>query len=389
MGLLLRGTLSRKGRLFGVVFAVALAVTLVSGTFALTDTIDAAFHNATAHPAGSSDVVVRSTALFTAQANSLPERAPVPESLVSRVATVPGVQAAWGAIQGYAGLVGRNGDAIAPTGLPSVGSGWEPGDVLEAGRVPGPGEVAIDAATARRNGLVLGEKIRVLFQGSSKEFTIGGFLKAAGDVVAATKAIFDPTTAQQVLGEEGQVDTIPVTAVPGVSADVLRTRINAVLPASYEAVTAAQAAHEAEQSWTRAVSFLPTALLLFAAVALLVGAFLIFNTFSILVAQRARELGLLRALGASRAQLTASVLIEAMAVGVAGSLAGVVLGFAAAHGLLALLHGMGFQLPPAPVVFRPRTALVGMLCGVVVTTLAAVPAARHATRVTPVGAIAG
>ena len=390
MGRLLRGALAQTGRLIGTAFAVALAVTLVSGTFVLTDTIDAAFHRATAPTEGSSDLVIRSTALFAAQANSLPEREPVPESLVARVAAVPGVQAVWGAVQGYAGLVGADGNAIAPTGLPSVGSGWAPGDVLESGRAPeGPGEVAIDAATARRNGLVLGDRIRVLFEGTSKEFTIGGFLKAAGDVVAATKAIFDPATAQQVLGEEGKVDTIPVTAAAGVSPDALRMRINSMLPERYEAVTAAQVAHESEESWTKAVGFLPTALLLFAAVALLVGAFLIFNTFSILVAQRTKELGLLRALGASRAQLTTSVLVEATAVGVVGSLVGVLLGFGAAHGLLALLEGMGFELPSSPVVFLPRTAFAGVLAGVLVTVAAAVPAARQATRVTPVGAIAG
>jgi len=387
---LLQGSLARTARLLGTVFAVALAVALVSGTFVLTDTIDSAFRHAAARPDGSSDLVVRSTAQFAAQANSLPEREPVPESLLVRIAAVPGVQAAWGAVQGYAGLVDRDGRAIAPAGLPSVGSGWQPGDVLEAGRAPqGPGEVAIDAATARRNGLVLGEKIKVLFEGTSKDFTIGGFLKAADGVVAATKAIFDPTTAQQVLGQAGKVDAIPVTAAAGVSPEMLRSRINAVLPDRYEAVTSAQVAHETEQSWTRAVGFLPTALLMFAAVALLVGAFLIFNTFSILVAQRARELGLLRALGASRAQLTASVLVEAVGVGLAGSLAGVALGFGAAHGLLALLHGMGLDLPSSPVVFLPRTAIAAVLCGVVVTILAAVPAARRATGTAPIGALRG
>ena len=392
MGRLLRGALSQTARLLGTAFAVALAVTLVAGTFVLTDTIETAFHRATL-PAGgrtASDVVVRSTAQFSAQATSFPEREPVPESLVARVAAVSGVQAVWGAVQGYAGLAGKDGNAIAPTGLPSVGSSWAPGDVMQAGRAPqGPGEVAIDAATARRNGLVLGDKVRVLFEGTSKEFTIGGFLKAAGEVVAATKTIFDPATAQQVLGEEGQVDTIPVAAAPGVSAEALRVRINAVLPQRYEAVTTAQVAQETEQSWTKAVGFLPTALMLFAAVALLVGAFLIFNTFSILVAQRSRELGLLRALGASRAQLTASVLIEAAAVGVVGSLAGVALGFVAAHGLLALLHGMGIELPAAPVVFRYRTALAGVGAGVLLTVLAATPAARQITRLTPVGALRG
>lgn len=387
---LLRGALAQRARLVATVMAVALAVTLVSGTFVLTDTIAAAFQQAAGRPDGSSDLVVRSTAQFVAQANSLPEREPVPESLLARVSAVPGVQAAWGAVQGYAGLVDKNDRAIAPTGLPAVGSGWVPGDVLEAGRAPtGPGEVAIDAATARRNGLVLGDKVRVLFEGTSKEFTIGGFLKAAGDVVAASKAIFDPQTAQAVLGRVGKVDTIPVKVAPGTSAETLRVRINSVLPERYEAVTAVQVARESVQSWTKAVGFLPTALMLFAAVALLVGAFLILNTFSILVAQRTRELGLLRALGASRAQLTASVLVEATVVGVAGSLIGVLLGIGAAHGLLAMLGRMGLELPATSVVVLPRTALAGMAAGVLVTILAALPAARQAAKMAPVGAIGG
>jgi len=314
---LLRGAVAQGGRLFGTALAVALAVTLVSGTFILTDTIDASFHRASSDTGGSSDVVIRSTALFAAQANSLPEREPVPESLLAKIAAIPGVKAAWAAIQGYAELVDKQGQAITAKGLPTVGSAVTPDVTLASGRAPsGPGEVAIDLETARRNGLVLGDKIKVLFSGSTQEFTIGGFVQAVGDVVASTKAIFDSATAQRVFGVEGKVDAIPVKAEPGLSAEALRTRINAVLPDQYEAVTTAQVARESAESWTKAVSFLPTALLLFAAVALLVGAFIICNTFSILVAQRARELALLRSLGASRAQLTATVLCEAVAVGV-------------------------------------------------------------------------
>jgi putative ABC transport system permease protein len=377
-------------RLFGTALAVALAVTLVSGTFILTDTIDAAFHQASADTGGSSDVVIRSTALFSAQANSLPEREPVPQSLVEKIAAIPGVREAWAAIQGYAELVDTQGQAIAAKGLPTVGSAATPDVTLTAGRSPvGPGEVAIDAETARRAGLELGDKIKVLFSGSTQEFTIGGFLKAAGDVVASTKAIFDSVTAQRMLGTEGQVDSIPVKAEPGLSPEALRSRINAVLPDQYEAVTTAQVARESAESWTKAVAFLPTALLLFAAVALLVGAFIICNTFSILVAQRARELALLRSLGASRAQLTASVLCEAVAVGVVGSVAGVLAGFGAARGLLALFERMGFELPSSSAVFLPRTALIGVGAGVVVTVIAALAPARRATRVSPVGALRG
>jgi putative ABC transport system permease protein len=386
---LLRGAAAQGGRLLGTVLAVALAVTLVSGTFILTDTIDASFHRASADT-GTSDLIIRSTALFAAQGNSLPEREPVPESLVDRILAVPGVKAAWAAIQGYAELVDKQGEAISAKGLPTVGSAVTPDVTLAAGRAPsGPDEVAIDLETARRNGYELGDRIKVLFSGTTQEFTINGFLKAAGDVVASTKAIFDSVTAQRVLGVQGQVDAIPVEAQPGVSAETLRARINDALPDQYEAVTAAQVAKESAESWTKAVAFLPTALLLFAAVALLVGAFIICNTFSILVAQRSRELALLRSIGASRAQLTASVLCEAVAVGVVGSLAGVVAGFGAARGLLALFERMGFELPSSSAVFLPRTAVVAVAAGVVVTMLAALLPARRATRVSPVGAMSG
>ena len=139
-----------------------------------------------------------------------------------------------------------------------------------------------------------------------------------------------------MFGQEGSLDAIPVKADPGVSPDTLRARIGAILPERYEVVTYDQAAKEAAESWTKALGFLTTALMLFAAVALLVGAFIIFNTFSILVAQRTRELGLLRALGASRSHLIASVLAEAVVVGLVASVAGIVLGVLAARGLLAV-----------------------------------------------------
>lgn len=387
---LLRGALSQGVRLFGTALAVALAVTLVSGTFILTDTVDSAFQKASADTGGTSDLIIRSTASFQAQANSLPERQPVPESLVDQIMAIPGVKAAWTAVQGYAELIDKQGKAIQAKGLPTVGSSVTPDVALASGRAPsGPDEIAIDLETARQHGLVLGDKIKVLFSGSTQEFTIGGLLQAAGDVVASTKAIFDSVTAQRVLGVEGKVDAIPVEAEAGLSPDALRARINAALPDEYEAVTTKQVAAESAESWTKSVAFLPTALLLFAGIALLVGAFIICNTFSILVAQRYRELALLRSLGASRFQLTASVLCEAVAVGLVGSVAGVLAGFGVAKGLLALFSSIGFELPTTGAVFRGRTALVGIVAGVVVTVLAAVPPARRATRVAPVKALRG
>jgi putative ABC transport system permease protein len=387
VGRLLKGALAHKARLVHAALAVALAVSLVSGTFALSDTIDAAFRKAsTASPAGVA-LVVRSSAKFSAQANSLPERDPVPDSLLAAVQAIPGVAGAWGSVWGFAEMVGKDGKAISPQGLPSIGTAWTPGDSLVAGRAPeGAGEVVIDEATARAHGLRLGDRVKVLFQNAAQEFVIEG-LRRAGNLLGSSLATFDLRTTQQVLGRDGKLDQISVRAAPGTAPEALRARIAGTLPDKYEVVTDAQAAREAERSWTEALGFLTTALLVFAAVALLVSALIIFNTFSILLAQRTRELGLLRGLGASKAQLTASVLVEALAIGVVASAAGIVLGFGAARGLLALLGALGFDVPETSVVFGSSTVTAGLLSGVLVTLAAAAVPVRRATDIPPVTGI--
>ncbi|MEA2686860.1 MAG: putative transport system permease protein [Actinomycetota bacterium] len=384
----LKGLLAHRSRLLRTASAVALAVSLVSGTFVLTDTIHAAFDRA-ATSSAQIDVVVRASAQFTAQATTLPERESLPESLLDVIARIPGVQKVWGQVMGFAELVDKNGNAISPSGLPTVGTSFSSQDILVAGRAPvGPDEIVIDAATAAKDGYQPGDQIKVLFQGLVREFVITG-LRKVNDLLSSTTASFDLETAQQLLGEDGVLDAIPVKAEAGVSPEIIRARIGAVLPEDYEVVTYDQAAREAQESWTKALGFLTTALLLFAAVAMLVGAFIIFNTFSILVAQRTRELGLLRAVGASRRHIITSVLAEALAVGLVASAAGIVLGLGAAHGLLALMRTIGFELPSAPVVFRGRTAAMGLVAGVLVTVASAVIPARRAMRVSPMAAIVG
>jgi putative ABC transport system permease protein len=387
MGRLFRAAMTRGARLIGTALAVTLAVGLVSGTFMLTDTVGAAFHRASASSTSNSDIVVRSTAAFTAQANSLPERQPLPQSLLATVAAVRGIRALWPTVEGYALIIDKSGKAMALNGLPTVGSGWTPGDTLDSGRPPRPGEVAVDLATARRYHLHLGEQIKILFQGSAQNFAIAGVLRRTADLTAATSAVFDTDTAQRVLGQRGQITAITVKAEPGSSASAVRARINAILPSSDEAVTAAQVADEAAQSWAKSLGFLPVSLLLLAGVAVVVGALLIGNTFSMLVAQRTRELGLLRAIGASRDQLRRLVLAEALVVGFVASLAGIAVGFGAAHGLMALVRSAGLQLPPTPVVFRIRSAVAGLVCGVAVTAVAAYLPARRAAMVTPLAAL--
>ena len=383
-----RMVLAQRMRLVRTAAAVALAVSLVAGTFSLTDTIDSAFRRATSSSPGV-DVVVRATTEFRSVGNALPERETVPETLVAAIRAVPGVASAWGEVTGYAELVGKDGQAISARGLPTLGTALSPDAEIVSGRAAtGPDEIVIDTATALADGYELGDRIKVMLEGAAREFTIAGLQKLS-DVLASTQASFDVATAQQLLGHAGSFDSIVSAAAPGVSPQALRARISEVLPDRYEAVTSDQAARETRESWTDALGFLTTALLMFAAVALLVGAFIISNTFSVLVAQRGRELGMLRAVGASRRQVMGSVLAEALAVGMLASVAGVALGGVAAAGLLALMDWFGIDLPTSSVVFRPRTVAIGLAAGVVVTVAAAVIPALRATRTPPVAAMGG
>ena len=353
---LLRGALAQRMRLVRTASAVALAVSLVSGTFVLTDTINSAYQDA-ANSSDGFDVVVRATSQFSAQGNSLPEREVLPESLLAVVEGGPRRRRPVGVGLGLRRAGRRQGPVARRPGRarPSAPRGPPTGASPPGGPRPAPARSSSTRPSPARTASQLGDRIKVLFQGLVEEFKIAGLRKLEG-LLSTTQATFDLQTAQRVFGQEGSLDAIPVKADPGVSPDALRARIGAILPERYEVVTYDQAAKEAAESWTKALGFLTTALMLFAAVALLVGAFIIFNTFSILVAQRTRELGLLRALGASRSHLIASVLAEAVVVGLVASVAGIVLGVLAARGLLAVMAATGFDLPPASVVFRPRTA---------------------------------
>lgn len=387
MGRLLKGALARRVRLIHTAAAVALAVSLVSGTFALAATIRVAFRTAASSSPQGAAVLVRSASKFSAQATTLPEREPVPESLLPTVKGVPGVRDAWGSVWGFAQIVDNQGKAITPKGLPTVGSAWSPGDQVVAGRAPAAAdEVVIDEATASAHDLRIGDRVKVLFENTVREFVIEG-LRRVGDLVNSSLASFDLQTTEQVLGQAGTVNEISVAAMPGVRPDVLRARIAGVLPDKYEAVTDEQAAAEAEKSWTDSLGFLTTGLAVFSAVALLVCGFIIYNTFSMLVGQRTRELGLLRSLGASRAQVTGTVLGEAALVGAAASAMGVVFGYEMARGLLGLMRAIGLDVPHTNVVFTAGAVAVGLAAGLGVTLVAAFEPARRATRVTPLESV--
>ncbi|MGH3208382.1 MAG: ABC transporter permease, partial [Trebonia sp.] len=252
-------------------------------------------------------------------------------------------------------------------------------------------DVVMDAATAQSHGFSVGQQVRVLGAGlkSAQPFTITGIAQfgTADNLAGETLAAFTLPTAQRVVGETGLVDFISVIAKPGADKAVVQRSIAQALPSDAEVVTGQTIIDEDQSVVSQALSVLNTALLVFALISLFVGAFTIYNTFSIIVGQRTRELALLRVVGASRGQLLRSVLTEAAIVGFVSSAIGVGLGVAAAIGLKALLNGFGTSLPAGPLTFEPRTAIVGLAVGTLVTVVSAIGPARNALRIPPVAAL--
>ncbi|HEX6206994.1 MAG TPA: ABC transporter permease, partial [Actinomycetota bacterium] len=388
----LKGLLAHKFRLALTAIAVVLGVAFVAGTLVLTDTIAKAFDEVFASAQEGVDVEVRAEASDLAAGG---DRERIPEELLSVIQRVEGVDRVEGGVTGYAQIVDASGEATGTTGAPTFGISWPTYEGFSAlsireGRAPlTGGEVAIDAATAERHGFVIGDRVTVLFQGPQEEFQVVGIagFGDADNLAGATMAAFDVATAQRVLGAEDTFDSIFVAADEGVGAAELRDRISEVLPQGAEAQTGAAVAAEQADAIKDALGFFNTFLLVFAAIALFVGAFIIFNTFNILVTQRTRELALLRALGASPRQVTLSVLTEAGIVGLAASVVGLGLGILVAFGLRALLAGFGIDLPSASLQILPRTIAVAFLVGILVTLVAALMPARRAARISPIAAM--
>ena len=394
----LKSLLGRKLRLLMSTFAIVLGVAFVSGTLIFTDTLDRSFTALFASTVG--DVVVR-PGEGDAQAITASSLT-IPAGMVDRLADVPGAARADGNVTAFGVyVVSTEGKVIGTFGPPALGANWttapaghglEGLSIVEGTEPHGGDEVALDARTAEKAGYDVGDRVPILTAGSTArlEPTLVGIadFRKGGSLNGATLAIFDTRTTQELfLGGDDAFNDIWVTAEDGVSQEDLRDRVADVLPDGYEAVTGDKAADESASELKQAIGFIQTFLLIFAGIALVVGAFLIVNTFSILVAQRSRELALLRALGASTRQVTGSVLLEASVVGLIGSTVGLGLGVLLALGIRALFGSFGLDLSGQSLVFAPRTVVAAYAVGLVVTVAAAWLPARRTSRIAPVQAM--
>lgn len=397
-----RSVLGRKLRLLMSTFAIILGVAFVAGTLIFTDTLQRSFTAIFDNSVG--DVVVTPKGAESASA-ALTLR--VPATVVTRLATLPGAARADGkvVVPGVF-VVGKDNKLVGGNGPPGLGlgdstapaaGGVRPLSVVQGTRPRGAGEVALDKVTAKRAGYYLGETVTLVNAGSRaliKARLVGlADFPDGGSLNGATAALFDTRAAQgYLLDGRDEFNDVWVTARPGVSQQQLKAQVStsletAGLSRSYTVQTGAQAAKASASRLLKAIDFITVFLLVFAGIALVVGSFLIVNTFSMLVAQRSRELALLRAVGASRRQVTLSVLFEALVVGVAGSTLGLGLGYLLAVGIRALFGRFGLDLSGTPLVWQLRTPLAAYAVGVLVTLVAAYLPARRASAVPPVAAL--
>jgi putative ABC transport system permease protein len=390
--LVLRGFLQRKLRVALTGIAIALGVALMAGTYILTDTINQSFAGIFETAAKGDSVVV--TPSETLGAEKRAEESPIDDAMLAKVRAVPGVAQAAGAVFTTGTfldvhrkrLTTGHAPAFIASELPQRFESFSP----IHGRMPqGGDQVAIDEATAERSHVKIGERIIVAGSTTARTYSVVGILKFAGgqSFGGAGTALLTPAAAQIAADEVGRYDEIVVAAAPGVSDAQLRARIRGALPHSVEVRTGSQQAAKETSDLESRLSFLRTFLLVFAYIALVVGAFIIFNTFSITVAQRTREFGLLRTLGASRRQIMQTVIAEGLLLGVLGAVLGLFAGIGLAPALDELFKAIGADIPDNGTVLETRTVVVSLVVGVVVTLLAGLPPALRATRVPPIAAM--
>ncbi|MFJ5773977.1 ABC transporter permease [Streptomyces sp. NPDC093094] len=390
-------SLRAHGRRFaGTFLAVFLGVAFLAGTLVMGDTLRAGFDSMFGDAAAGTDAVVRSADAITTPGESQGVRQPVPAALADRIEDVPGVAAAAPDIQGAGQLVGSDGEPIGGQGPPTLAGNWITDPELNPyrlaeGRAPErPGEVVVNRATAEKGGLELGDTT-VLRTPDPVRVTVVGLATFGGEDGMAQVTFTGLTRAdaeKHLTARPGEASTILVRAEPGVGQDELVERLAPALPAGVEALTGQESAAEnTDMISSRFLTLFTTFLLVFSGVALLVATFSIHNTFAVVVTQRTRENALLRALGASRRQVTAGTLAEATAVAVTASAAGLAGGVGIAAGLQALFPAIGFPFPEGGLVVRAASLLLPLAVGVLVCLVSALLPAVRAGRTAPLAAL--
>lgn len=393
LALTLRGLTARKLRAALTALAIFFGVAMIAGTLMLTDTINKSFDNIFASANERTDVTVKPAEAVEDSRGGEPPA--FSADLLQRVINVPGVAEAAGSIfDPSIAILDDKGKRIGPMGPPHLAAStvpvrFSPWTYVQGGPPQGPNQVAIDKFTAEEEKYKLGERVRISGPAGARSYRIVGVGRFGSDTPlgGASIALFTLEEAQRLTGKEGKYDEILVAGDPGITPQQLKARVSSALPASVTVRTGEETGQAEAQDIKSGFSFLSTALLAFAGVALLVGGFLIFNTFSITVSQRTKEFGLLRTLGASARQVLATVLVEAWIIGLVASIAGILGGIGFVAMITALFKALGFSLPTSGLVISGTTIVVALIVGIVSTTIASIVPALRATRVTPLEAL--
>ena len=391
--LTLKELVARRRRMLSTVFAVLLGVSLMAGTLVFTDTLMAAGDSVMEEGRAGIDAMVRAHSDVDVSFGQVGER--IDASLIDSVRQVPGVERAEILVTGYAQIVGADGEVVGDQEQsPVFGFNWvgdssiDPFRIAEGRPPEADDEIVIDRGSARTGDVHVGDQVTVLTQQAPRTFTVAG-IATFGDhdsLAGATAVLFTDDAAQQYLSSPGRVDAIAVKATDGVSQDEIVERISATVP-DLEVVTGATLIAEDKAAFHDDMGPFRIFLLVFAFVAVFVGAFMINNTFSITVAQRTQQLAMVRALGASRRQVLWSVMTEAFAIGIAGAGSGLAAGVGLAAGLRAAFEGLGVDLPDGSMVIRPSSLVISAGIGLAITMLSAWMPARRAGRIPPVAAM--
>jgi putative ABC transport system permease protein len=388
-----RGLGARKLRTALTALAVVLGVAMICGTYVLTDTIDKAFADVFQTASQGTDVAV--TGAKPAGFGSDTTAPPIDASLVQKVQAVDGVRVAQGSVFQQVAIRDKKGKAVTTGGAPNFISSVSEAPFnafryIRGGAPSSADQVGLDQNTADDKGFKVGDRITVVGLPGAKTYTISGIARfgSASSLAGASVVTATLPEAQRMAGYQDTIDQISVAAEPGVTPTELKTRVADALRG--DSVTVRTGQEEADRNASDLqdqLGFLQTALLVFAGIAVFVGAFVIYNTFSITVAQRTRELALLRTLGATRRQVLGSILVEAIFVGLMAAIIGILVGLLLAQGLQALFKAVGADLPTSGSVIKARTIIVALLVGTVVTVVASIAPALRSTRIAPIVAL--